>query len=87
MKLIIKKLIKDPSSAIYSSLFGFYGTSLFWIPSFIVSLMAAIHSPINYFSLIEQIVFTINTVNGFRYFIEVPILYEKLLNEEKEINL
>lgn len=78
---IIRKLIRDPSSAIYSSLFGFYGTGMLWIPSFIVSLMAAIHSPINYFSPIEQVVFTINAVNGFRYFIEVPILYEKLLNE------
>mgnify|MGYP001770649309 CR=1 FL=1 len=75
------KLVED---LIYSSSFGFYSLSLFWIlmiPSMLITALFNMHT--NYTPL-ENIVYTINTFNGIRWMSEGIYLIEKLkLNDEK----
>ena len=84
--LNILKGSKTSDDLLYSSAFGFYSVSLLWLyllPYTILTYLYNPHIPTNF---LENIIFTINTINGFRWLAEGMYLVEKFkLNNTKNL--
>jgi len=81
-----KNIIKNPKSItdiMYTSSFALGASSFIWWTVLFPYLNLSNIFSIN-FSNIENVIYLINTLNGMRYLIELPLLYEKFnLSDEK----
>jgi len=81
-KNIIKNS-KNIEDLVYTAGFNTGSTSFIWW--IYIALYPAFYL-LSGFSAIEQAIFLINTLNGIRYMIEVPIVYEKLSLSDKNLS-
>jgi len=79
----IIKNIKSVEDLIYTSGFNTGSTSFIWWIS--IALYPSFYL-LSGFSTVEHAIFLINTLNGIRYMIEVPIVYEKFNLSGKNIS-
>jgi len=84
----LRNLIKNSKSIdelIYTSSFALWSSSFIWWITLFAFLILLNSFPI-YFSNIENTIFLINTLNGIRYLIEIPLIYEKFDLSSKKIS-
>jgi len=83
-KNIIKKS-KNVNDLIYTSSFALWSSSFIWWTTLFAYLVLLYNFSIN-FSNIENTIYLINTLNGVRYLIEIPLLYEKFDLSNKKVS-